>query len=136
MHLINFSDTRWRTYTSEQTRTLGVYPNSLRHHADENIGALVTVKSNKYDEYAVSATGIDYLFRALEEGRIKAGYLVLMRENKIVATKDIAAVAAMVSNVAPRDGQLGPYHWFNADGTPYAAPGAAAELAPDEPLPF
>jgi hypothetical protein len=83
-----------------------------------------------------AATGIDYLFRAQEEGRIKAGFLVLMRENKIVATKDIAAVASMVSNVAPRDGDLGPYYWFNADGTPYAPPGAAAELAPDDPLPF
>jgi len=134
MHILNLSDPRWRNYTTAQTRTLGIYPNSLRHHADENIGALVTVKSNKYDEYAVSATGIDYLFRAQEEGRIKSGYLVLMRGNIIVATKDIAAVAAMVSNVFPREGQLGPYYWFNADGTVYV-PGAV-ELTPDEPMPF
>ena len=132
----NLHDPRWRPFATQKLKSLAIYPNRLLHHADENIGALVATKSSKYDEYAVSAGGIAYLSKAYEEDRINGGYLVLLNNNKIMTTKEIADVAAMVSNVSPRDGQFGPYFWFNEDCTLNLPPGMQQEGSTLDEPPF
>jgi hypothetical protein len=79
-------------------------------------------QSPTWSEYALSAAGLDRLHTALKEGRIATGYVVAInRDGEEVARKPVSEVAALVENLPPRKGELGPYWWFNADLTLYDA---------------
>jgi len=95
------------------------------------------MKSSKYEEYALSKAGLDYLMAALQEQRISAGEVALVcwhnGKLSVVATKSVTTVAAALTNIPPRDprdGRLGPYWWVRADLTPDSARMFSAEDTP------
>ena len=118
----NFADRDWRAFAADRTRELGIHPNQVWHHGKTRCGALVVMKSRNYEEFALSKAGLDYLVAAHKERRINAGHVVLAcwRSGKpaVVASKPAGDVAALLADVPPRDGPLGPYWWVRADLTP------------------
>lgn len=119
----SFSDPDWRPFPADLLDTLGVTLNTLWVNSRTTAGALVVKKSNSYAEYALSQAGLDYLFKALQAQRIRAGIVVLVRSDgvrrSVVTEKSIADVVAMLDGIVPRDGPLGPYWWLNSDCTPH-----------------
>jgi hypothetical protein len=124
MKTFNPNDANWSMFAPTQTKALAIHPNQLWHNNNTNAGALVVTKSSKYEEYAVSKAGIDYMLAADRAQKV-TGYVVLLRwqEGKltVVASKPIAAVAAALADIPPRDGPFGPYWWVRADLTPDGA---------------
>jgi hypothetical protein len=121
MNTLDLNNPNWRKFPTDRTRALRVWPNQLWHNSVEGLGALVTFKKN-YDTYAVSQAGLNYLLEAHRAERI-VGHVVLACQGpnwkpEVVATKDVAAVAAMLQGVPPReDGSYGPYWWLRQDFT-------------------
>ena len=119
MNALDLTDPNWCQFATDRTKALGVFPNQLWWHSVEGLGALVIFKPQKYDEYPVSQAGLNYVLEAHRAKRI-VGQVVLARriewKPELVAVKDVAAVAAIVQGVPPReDGPFGPYWWLNAD---------------------
>jgi hypothetical protein len=115
-------DGGWKTFPPAHLRTHGIWPNQLRYNANTGEGALV-VQQWKWDEYAVSQAGLDYLQRALQEQKITQAYVVLEdRRGQQVARKLVSEVVAALEGVPPRNGDMGPYWWFFSDLTPQEAP--------------
>jgi hypothetical protein len=136
--LINLHDPRWRDFSPEKTRELGIAPNKLFWNAVDKHGALVVQQNKRYAQYAVSQTGLKYLAAAQDEDRITSGFLILVRASlEPVYETPILTFAATVAHVTPRDGQFGPYWWVNSDGTVDGGGGfgPTAPLADDE-IPF
>jgi hypothetical protein len=80
---------------------------------------VLAIQQHKWDEYAVSQAGLEYLQRALKEEKITQGYVVL--ENRLgrqVACKPVGEVLAALEGIPPKEGGLGAYWWFVADLTP------------------
>jgi hypothetical protein len=117
--LIDLNDSCWRAFSIELGKALGVYPNELRHDGNGH-GALVVWKAQNSDDFPMNKSGVEYLVKAHRDGRVD-GRVVLARrrDGKIetVAVKDIEQVAAMISNVTPKEGRFGPYWWLNAGFT-------------------
>ena len=102
----------------DMLQNLKIWPNDLRYHQETQTGVLVVPQSKTWAEYAMSEAGLNYLHDAVRNGKIAAGVVVLVdRRGEIVGCKPIADVAAMVQEVTPREGSLGPYWWLNRDFT-------------------
>jgi hypothetical protein len=118
--MVDLNDQNWRSFAPESIKALGVWPNQLWHNSIERLGALVIFKPQAYEEYPVSQAGLQYVLKAHVAERI-AGHVVLAcRQNwkpAVVAVKDVAAVAAVLEGVPPRDGPYGLYWWLRADFT-------------------
>ena len=132
MNTIDLNDPNWRPFSVECTKALGIFPNQLWHNNVENLGALVIFKPQAYEEFPVNQAGLQYVLKAHVEKRV-VGYVVLARrqnwEPLVVAVKDVAAVAATLKGVPPReDGRWGPYWWLRTDFTWDGKAG----LGPDE----
>jgi hypothetical protein len=99
----------------------------------ESLGALIIFKPQAYDEYPVSQAGVQYVLKAHLAKRV-VGYVVLTsRRNwkpEVVAVKEVAAVAAMLEHVPPRDGPYGPYWWLRADFTLDGTAGLSSDERP------
>jgi len=129
------NDANWYLFTSDKINALRIAPNQLWANTRTRAGALVVMKSSKYDEYALSKAGLDYLMAAHQEQRISDGEVVLARwghngKLTVVAAKPVATVAAALTNIpprAPREGGLGPYWWIRDDLTPDVARVLSAE---------
>jgi hypothetical protein len=121
MKLFDPNDPNWTMFAASQAKVLNIHPNQLWFNSTTNAGALVVPKSSKYEEYAVSKAGIDYVVAADRAQKI-TGLVALIRwqERKLItiACKPIADVATALANIPPRDGPFGPYWWVRADLTP------------------
>jgi hypothetical protein len=104
---------KWSVKSESQTK--GVYPNKLGWIIDQpEIGALIVVQGET--DFALGKNGLDYQSNAIQEGRIKKSFVVLMdREYEIVGVAPLEDVIKLVSGVEPRPGQWGPYWWITAD---------------------
>jgi hypothetical protein len=108
----------WRLFAPAYLRSHGIWPNQLRYNTNTGEGELV-VQQWKWDEYAVSQAGLEYLQRALQEAKITQAYVALEnRQGQQVARKPVSEVVATVEKIPPRNGTLGPYWWFFSDLTP------------------
>jgi hypothetical protein len=119
MTAIDLNDPNWRRFSRDDTKALHVWPNQLWYNNVENLGALVVFKRN-YEEYAVSQAGLQYVLKAHLEERVVGHVVLACGENwkpQFVAEKDVAAVAAILKGVSPREGPYGPYWWLRADFT-------------------
>ena len=113
--------TDWKTFPPAYLRTHGIWPNQLRHNSNTREGELVA-QQRKWDEYAVSQAGLEYLQRALQEEKITQGYVVLEdRQGQQVARKPVSEVVAALQKILPRNGEMGAYWWFYSDLTPQDA---------------
>jgi hypothetical protein len=113
-----YTQNGWRAFAPERLKTHGIWPNQLLHNHHTGEGVLVVQQSPNYEEYAISAGGLDYLTKAVAEERITAGFVVLQnRQGEEVARKPVSEVTAQVENLGPRQGRLGPYFWFYEDLT-------------------
>jgi hypothetical protein len=111
----------WKTFPPAYLRTHGIWPNQLRYNASTGEGELVAQQS-KWNEFALSQVGLEYLQRALQEGKITQAYVALEnRQGQQVARKPVSEVVATVEKIPPRNGTLGPYWWFLSDLTPQDA---------------
>ena len=112
----------WRLFAPAYLRSHGIWPNQLRYNTNTGEGELV-VQQWKWDEYAVSQAGLEYLQRALKEEKITQGYVVLEdRRGQQVARKLVTEVVAALEGIQPRNGDMGPYWWFLSDLTPQDTP--------------
>src|SRR6516164_4436004 len=117
---LDFNDPNWRSFATDRTKALGVWPNQLWHNSAAGLGALVIFKPQAYDEYPVSQAGLKYVLEAHQAKRIEGHVVLACRRNwkpEVVAAKDVATIAAMLQGVPPRDGPYGPYWWLRADFT-------------------
>jgi hypothetical protein len=121
-------DAGWRAFGLQKLKDLGIWPNQLQHNASTGEGVLVVQQSPTYKEYALSEAGFNYLFAAVKEERIAAGFVALVdRRGREVARKPVSEVATQLENVTPKQGRLGWYWWMNADLTPYGVLFPAAD---------
>jgi hypothetical protein len=106
-----------------------IWPNDLKQRRDTNTGILVVPQSKQWPEFAMSEGGLNYLHNAVQDEKIPDGVVVLVdRAGDIVDCKPVDEVVAMVAEVTPREGPLGPYWWLNPDFTlnrPYRDDGTA-----------
>jgi hypothetical protein len=117
----SFTDPDWRPFAKTDLDALHVTPNELWFNASTNSGALVVRQSGQYAEYALSKAGLDHLHDAVQDGKLAAGFIVLVqRDRTVVLVKDVAKMVGDLNGLPPREGYLGPYWWLNADGTPNA----------------
>ena len=108
----------WRLFAPAYLRSHGIWPNQLRYNTNTGEGELV-VQQWKWNEYAVSQAGLEYLQRALKEEKIMQAYVVLEnRQGQQMARKPVSEVTAALEKIPPRNGTLGPYWWFLSDLTP------------------
>jgi hypothetical protein len=108
----------WQRFAPAYLRSHGIWPNQLRYNTNTGEGELV-VQQWKWNEYAVSQAGLEYLQRAVKEERITQAYVVLEnRQGQQVGRKPLSEVVAALEGIKPREGDLGPYWWFNSDLTP------------------
>src|SRR5262245_27357684 len=95
VHMLN-RDGGWKTFPPAHLRTHGIWPNQLRYNANTGEGELVAQQS-KWNEYAVSQAGLEYLQRALQEAKITQAYVALEdRRGQQVARKSLSEVTAAV----------------------------------------
>jgi hypothetical protein len=118
--VFSFDDRKWRPFPRTKLLELRVAPNELWGNDSTNEGALVFRKSRNYSESALSKSAVDYLQKALQEGRLTETCVVLAErdDNEIVTIKPLAEVVAALVGVEPRSGPHGPYWWMNDDLTP------------------
>ena len=120
--IFDINDPNWRLFSRTKLQALGISPSQLWHNARAKLGALVAQRSARYENYAISQAGIEYLRSAERDDKIKCGVVVLMANREIVAQKLVAEVVAALDGVAARessDPRFGPYWLFNADLTPF-----------------
>jgi hypothetical protein len=133
----SYSDPNCRQIAKEHCDRLRITPNELWFNASTNVAALLIKQSGQYAEYALSQTGLDYVHKAEQEGRIAAGIMVLVQRDGIVGTiKPIAKMVADLNSRPPREGPYGRYWWINADGTPYTPHSGPGSLPPLSDIPF
>jgi len=117
----NFSDRDWHPYPPDRLRELGIGGHGVWHNPALKVGALAVRRSLQYTEFAVAKAGVDYVFTAEQEGRIDTGYVVLLERNEqVIRVIPVREIVAALEGTPPRQGRLGEYWWFNADGTPYS----------------
>jgi hypothetical protein len=94
----------WRAFAPQRLKTHGIWPNQLLHNHETGEGVLVVQQSPNYEEYAISAGGLDYLLleqgssRKANHGRVRGLGEPPRRE---VARKPVNEVAAQVENLEP-----------------------------------
>lgn len=107
------------------------YPNRLYGYGDK-VGAVVAVRGQRGNDFALNADGLAYVVQAETEGRVKEGYVVLAKQNGGTTPEFIGAARASevherLLNVTPINGKWGPYHWITEtfepvtrdDGVPF-----------------
>jgi hypothetical protein len=133
--MFDISDPNWRAFPESRTKALSIFPNQLWWNSATREGALIAIKPARYDEFALSQYGIEYLLAALSEGRITAAHVMLARRHGgsliVVRAKPVGEVAAALTKVPPRDGPFGSHKWVRPDFTP----DHANEMA-DSEVPF
>jgi hypothetical protein len=100
---------QWKRFSDERTKALRIFPNEVWKNG--NAGGALVVRKGKYDEYALSKVGLEYLMAAQQAGRISEALVALATwQDGVVATKPAAEVAAALASIAPRDGpKFGPF---------------------------
>ncbi len=119
----DFPGQHWKAFAPEKAKDLGVHPNQLWFNEKSKAGALIVMKPQAYDEFAVGKAGLDYVASAHAAQRIKGHVVLATRQHgklAVVAHKCVADVAALLERVPPREGQWGPYWWVKNDLTPDA----------------
>lgn len=117
-----FTDPAFRPFTPRTSRRI-CCPNKLWGGIKDGkrIGILVVKRSSKRPngDWPLNVAGIKYVWAAEREGRIDAGYVVLVDTTDIfIAAVPIAAVVVQLHDQPTWDGQWGPFWWVTADLTP------------------
>jgi len=107
---------RWKVLSTEQTKT-EVFPNYLLVAVVDGtkFGALQASRKAGSQDWAVNASGLDYLFAAKTQNRVNVGVVLLYDENgRLVAVEYIEQVKQNLQGVEPRFGKWGQFYWVNA----------------------
>jgi hypothetical protein len=121
--MFDLNDPHWRRFAQKHLDSLGVTPNALWFNSETKEGALVVAKSSKWEEYALSKAGLDYLRAAIQDKKITDGFVVLADWNAgnlvVVANKSVTEVTEL-DGMRPRNGPFGKYWWVRSDlGMPF-----------------
>ena len=73
----SFADPAWRPFPREKQRELNLASCELWQNSATKSGALVCRKANKYPQYPLSKSGLDYLLAAVRAGKLESGWVVL-----------------------------------------------------------
>jgi hypothetical protein len=101
-----FRSPRWRRFRIEVTA-----PHSLYY--DGKIAVLVLRRSRPEGDWALSATALDYVVKALRDQRIAHGFIALVERWDVVAHDMVSAVAARLDGIEPNPGPFGEYFWLS-----------------------
>jgi hypothetical protein len=137
--LFSFENREWRRLPQKTHDALRLASNHLYSHTDTNIGALVAMRG-KYAEFAVSKAGLDYLWKAVSEGRTPEGKVVLAYRDGggyvVVREMNVDDVLESLKVVPPRVREWGEYWWFYSNGSPQRLGGGPSSIPPLEEPPF
>jgi hypothetical protein len=111
----NFNDPNWKPFTPAK---LSNTANQLYFNATTSAGALVVRQSKDHTELSLSKDARDYLYDAVQAGRIKTGVVVFVKRDRTITERSIAEVVASLEGIPPRDDGRGPYWWLDPDGMP------------------
>jgi hypothetical protein len=121
----NFGDQNWRRFPQKKQEELGCTGNDLWNNKSAGAGALICPTSNRSDKIAVSQSGLEYLFAAVQRGdHITSGKVVFTHwddkrhYSSILISMDVTDVYNKIKGVEPRQGKYGPFWLFYRDGTP------------------
>jgi hypothetical protein len=111
-----FTDPAWRKFAPQLTKEIGAYPNAIYYTANGNTSVVVSFRG-VHETWALNQSGMNYVFTAVCDNRLAAGFAVLATSNPstVVASKPIAEVHALLSGVPPRSGTFGPYWWVDEE---------------------
>ncbi|HEX3339692.1 MAG TPA: hypothetical protein VHT68_11030 [Pseudolabrys sp.] len=103
--------------STTQAKAREVYPNRIGWlKQDPQVGALVVYQSET--DFAIGRAGIDYITNALQQDRIKEGFVVLLRggdQPKFVAAATPAEIECAVRGLPIQNGKWGAFWWYNAE---------------------
>src|SRR3984957_5473604 len=97
-----FTDPSFRSSSTQ------CYPNRL-YGDGKKIGAVVVVRGQRGNDFALGVAGIDYVLKAEAEGRIKQGFVVLAKQNggavpEYIAATRVTEVHERLRDLTPRVG--------------------------------
>lgn len=123
----------WTARLQEQERIFVGY-NKLRFRAKDKVLVLDCGQAKAAGDFAVSATGLDYL-NSCAAGRVSCALVALrpLDASKPVKAFPVAELIARINGTALIDGKAGPFYWFNSDGH---LAGVGLVAAADEQIPF
>jgi hypothetical protein len=119
----NFDDPNYHRFPQKKQEELGLTGNELACNRAAKAGALLCPASSRSEKIAVSQSGLDYLFAAVQRGdRITSGEVVFYewdgKKNVIILRMKVVDVVAKLKGIPPREGKYGPFWLFYRDGTP------------------
>lgn len=106
---------RWKVLSTDQTKT-EVFPNYLLVAVEggTKYGALQASRKAGSQDWAVNASGLDYLFAARTQSRVDVGVVLLYDEQgRLVAAEYIEQVVQNLQGVEPAFGRYGQFYWLN-----------------------
>lgn len=112
-----FTDPNWRPFAPDVVKATGAYPNRLYFNANQNSGAMVAFRGAHNDAWAVNKAAVDYLSKAVREGRIGEGHAILAegKPPAVVSSLTINEVEKLLNDVPPTNGNWGPYWWLSKE---------------------
>ena len=124
----------WKSLVAEGKLTIGsveeamaknIFPNRLAWVPEQpSVGAIVAFQST--DDFAIGQESLSYIAKSLREGRIREGYVLLLRKQgtgyTLVRCATVEQVSVALAGRPPRDGKWGPFWWVPAELTPELAP--------------
>jgi hypothetical protein len=102
----------------------------------KKIGALVVLRRarSRGSDFAISASGLEYLEKAQHDGRIDEGYVVFFQDGhprEFIAAEQAKVVHDRLRGIGPQAGNWGPYWWVTAE---FTTPSSGA--VDDDEVPF
>jgi hypothetical protein len=120
-----FNDANWRRFPPKKHEELGLSGNELYGNRFAKAGALVCPASSRSEKIAVSQSGLNYLYDAVQRGgSITSGQVIFSGwDDKrhityIIIKMDVIDAFNKVKDITPRQGKYGPFWLFYWDGTP------------------
>jgi hypothetical protein len=119
----SFADPAWRQFPPKKHAELKLASNELWANNTTKYGALVLRRANKYPEFPIGQSGLNYLNDAVQTGKIAKGLVVLAdwegAQRVAIKILPVGEVVEAFKGIVPREGPYGHYFWMRADGTAY-----------------
>jgi hypothetical protein len=121
--LFSFADPSWKQFPAKKHAELKLASNELWANNTTKYGALVLRRANKYPEFPISRSGLNYLNDAVQTGKIAKGLVVLAdwdgAQRVAIKTLPVGEAVEACKGIVPREGPYGQYFWMRSDGTAY-----------------
>jgi hypothetical protein len=117
-----YKDKNWIPCPPSRMHELGIWGNRVYFNPSLKVGALVTQRSARYPEFAVSANGLYFIRDAVAKAEnIDRGFLVLVEYDwtPVINVIPENEILAALKDIPPRNDRGSEYWWIDEDGSPY-----------------